>query len=172
MAPLRGLWETFEVRMGTDGGENGLFHGYRAMKPVNRMMNVRDVNLTGDSGRLQRTADAANTDPYITFIAAQALVIPCTVRSLRIGRVGVSWVIALSQPPVVRGASKRRWCESWLRLGERTLSRYDVALICSKQVSAAAGPWVGCGVASGGTEEDDTAPEDGPADGIANLHAS
>ncbi|KYN16411.1 hypothetical protein ALC57_11281 [Trachymyrmex cornetzi] len=34
---------------------------------------------------------------------------------------------------------KRRWCESWLRLGERTLSRYDVALICSKQVSAAAG---------------------------------
>ncbi|KYM94261.1 hypothetical protein ALC62_15122 [Cyphomyrmex costatus] len=94
MAPLRGLWETFEVRMGTDGGENGLFHGYRAMKPVNRMMNVRDVNLTGDSGRLQRTADAANTDPYITFIAAQALVIPCTVRSLRIGRVGVSWVIA------------------------------------------------------------------------------
>ncbi|KYQ55150.1 hypothetical protein ALC60_06002 [Trachymyrmex zeteki] len=87
-------------------------------------------------------------------------------------RVGVSWVIAPSQPPVARGASKRRWCESWLRLGERTLSRYDVALICSKQVSAAAGPWVGCGVASGGTEEDDTAPEDGPADGIANLHAS
>lgn len=60
--------------------------GYRAMKPVNRMMNVRDVNLTGDSGRLRRTADAANTEPYITFIAAQALVIPCTVRSLRIGR--------------------------------------------------------------------------------------
>jgi len=56
------------------------------MKPVNRMMNVRDVNLTGDSGRLRRTADAANTEPYITFIAAQALVIPCTVRSLRIGR--------------------------------------------------------------------------------------
>lgn len=80
------MWETFEVRTGTDGGENGLFHGYRAMKPVNRMMNVRDVNLTGDSGRLRRTADAANTDPYITFIAAQALVIPYTVRSLRIGR--------------------------------------------------------------------------------------
>jgi hypothetical protein len=48
------------------------------MKPVNRMMNVRDVNLTGDSGRLRRTADAANTEPYITFIAARVLVIPCT----------------------------------------------------------------------------------------------
>lgn len=71
---------------GQTAGESGLFHGYRAMKPVNRMMNVWDVNLTGDSGRLRRTADVANTDPYITFIAAQALVIPCTVRSLRIGR--------------------------------------------------------------------------------------
>lgn len=101
-SPFIGRWRHFggcgrrsRSGPGTDGGReeggrtggNGLFYpSYRAMKPVNRMMNVRDVNLTGDSGRLRRTADAANTDPYITFIAAQALVIPCTVRSLRIGR--------------------------------------------------------------------------------------
>lgn len=83
-ATPEGVGETLEVRMRTDGGEKtGSSTGYRAMKPVNRMMNVRDVNLTGDSGRLRRTADAANTEPYITFIAAGALVIPCTVRSLR-----------------------------------------------------------------------------------------
>lgn len=100
--------------------------------------------------------------------------------SYKLAGVGVSWVIAQSQEGV-RGrrrvtregrASGRRWCESWLRLGERTLSRYDVALICSEQVSAAAPApgWVARSFL-GGTEED-TAPEDGPADGIANLHAS
>jgi len=83
------------------------------------MMNVRDVNLTGDSGRLRRTADAANTEPYITFIAARVLVIPCTTY-VHCGLDGEDFA-AYPQPPTldeVITSGQRRWERCYDRIGK------------------------------------------------------